>query len=130
MKMFIFCQAAQGGGHRTLLYGHAILLRHSFSGMVSSNCTKVKMNVIFLEKSYLTNLIFNNEECGELSISLIIVPKIRSCPELDNCSTELAINLTIVPMRNRPTLRDFPVIQRSFHNLHRVEIYPHLVIVL
>lgn len=27
-------QAAQGGGHRTLLYGHAILLRHSFSGMV------------------------------------------------------------------------------------------------
>lgn len=29
-------QAAQGGGHRTLLYGHAILLRHSFSGMVSS----------------------------------------------------------------------------------------------
>ncbi|XP_038144308.1 ryanodine receptor 3 isoform X1 [Cyprinodon tularosa] len=24
---------AQGGGHRTLLYGHAILLRHSFSGM-------------------------------------------------------------------------------------------------
>lgn len=30
-------QAAQGGGHRTLLYGHAILLRHSFSGMVSSS---------------------------------------------------------------------------------------------
>ncbi|XP_068071751.2 ryanodine receptor 3 isoform X2 [Danio rerio] len=26
-------RAAQGGGHRTLLYGHAILLRHSFSGM-------------------------------------------------------------------------------------------------
>ncbi|TSO67486.1 Ryanodine receptor 3 [Bagarius yarrelli] len=26
-------QAAHGGGHRTLLYGHAILLRHSFSGM-------------------------------------------------------------------------------------------------
>ncbi|XP_078504129.1 ryanodine receptor 2 [Lissotriton helveticus] len=26
-------QAAQGGGHRTLLYGHAILLRHSYSGM-------------------------------------------------------------------------------------------------
>ncbi|XP_051500982.1 ryanodine receptor 3 [Myxocyprinus asiaticus] len=25
--------AAQGGGHRTLLYGHAILLRHSLSGM-------------------------------------------------------------------------------------------------
>ncbi|XP_064920308.1 ryanodine receptor 3 isoform X2 [Columba livia] len=25
--------AAQGGGHRTLLYGHAILLRHSFSEM-------------------------------------------------------------------------------------------------
>lgn len=28
-------QTAQGGGHRTLLYGHAILLRHSYSGMVS-----------------------------------------------------------------------------------------------
>lgn len=28
-------QSAQGGGHRTLLYGHAILLRHSYSGMVS-----------------------------------------------------------------------------------------------
>jgi len=26
-------QTAQGGGHRTLLYGHAILLRHSYSGM-------------------------------------------------------------------------------------------------
>ncbi|KAK1793405.1 hypothetical protein P4O66_011783 [Electrophorus voltai] len=26
-------QAAHGGGHRTLLYGHAILLRHSLSGM-------------------------------------------------------------------------------------------------
>ncbi|XP_077366254.1 ryanodine receptor 3 [Festucalex cinctus] len=26
-------KAGQGGGHRTLLYGHAILLRHSFSGM-------------------------------------------------------------------------------------------------
>ncbi|KAG7250102.1 hypothetical protein CRUP_014849, partial [Coryphaenoides rupestris] len=26
-------QAGQGGGHRTLLYGHAILLRHSFSSM-------------------------------------------------------------------------------------------------
>ncbi|XP_056401288.1 ryanodine receptor 3 isoform X2 [Hyla sarda] len=26
-------KASQGGGHRTLLYGHAILLRHSFSGM-------------------------------------------------------------------------------------------------
>lgn len=26
---------AQGGGHRTLLYGHAVLLRHSYSGMVS-----------------------------------------------------------------------------------------------
>ncbi|XP_029456052.1 LOW QUALITY PROTEIN: ryanodine receptor 3 [Rhinatrema bivittatum] len=25
--------ASQGGGHRTLLYGHAILLQHSFSGM-------------------------------------------------------------------------------------------------
>ncbi|XP_053330601.1 ryanodine receptor 3 [Spea bombifrons] len=25
--------ASHGGGHRTLLYGHAILLRHSFSGM-------------------------------------------------------------------------------------------------
>jgi len=31
--VFIF-QSAQGGGHRTLLYGHAILLRHSYSGMV------------------------------------------------------------------------------------------------
>ncbi|CAN0250954.1 unnamed protein product [Lampetra fluviatilis] len=27
---------AQGGGHRTLLYGHAILLRHSYSGMYLS----------------------------------------------------------------------------------------------
>ncbi|NXP83938.1 RYR2 protein, partial [Passerina amoena] len=31
---FLFAfQSAQGGGHRTLLYGHAILLRHSYSGM-------------------------------------------------------------------------------------------------
>uniref|UniRef100_A0A3Q2Y9Q9 Inositol 1,4,5-trisphosphate/ryanodine receptor domain-containing protein n=1 Tax=Hippocampus comes TaxID=109280 RepID=A0A3Q2Y9Q9_HIPCM len=26
--------SSQGGGHRTLLYGHAILLRHNHSGMV------------------------------------------------------------------------------------------------
>ncbi|GCB66000.1 hypothetical protein scyTo_0014941, partial [Scyliorhinus torazame] len=26
-------EGAQGGGHRTLLYGHAILLRHAYSGM-------------------------------------------------------------------------------------------------
>lgn len=36
-NLLVFCswQAGQGGGHRTLLYGHAILLRHSFSSMVS-----------------------------------------------------------------------------------------------
>uniref|UniRef100_A0A8C6THZ3 Inositol 1,4,5-trisphosphate/ryanodine receptor domain-containing protein n=1 Tax=Neogobius melanostomus TaxID=47308 RepID=A0A8C6THZ3_9GOBI len=28
---------AQGGGHRTLLYGHAVLLRHSYSSMVSES---------------------------------------------------------------------------------------------
>uniref|UniRef100_A0A3B5M9W5 Inositol 1,4,5-trisphosphate/ryanodine receptor domain-containing protein n=1 Tax=Xiphophorus couchianus TaxID=32473 RepID=A0A3B5M9W5_9TELE len=28
-------ESSQGGGHRTLLYGHAILLRHHHSGMVS-----------------------------------------------------------------------------------------------
>uniref|UniRef100_A0A3B3CQK9 Inositol 1,4,5-trisphosphate/ryanodine receptor domain-containing protein n=1 Tax=Oryzias melastigma TaxID=30732 RepID=A0A3B3CQK9_ORYME len=27
-------ESSQGGGHRTLLYGHAILLRHHHSGMV------------------------------------------------------------------------------------------------
>uniref|UniRef100_A0A3Q3ME90 Inositol 1,4,5-trisphosphate/ryanodine receptor domain-containing protein n=1 Tax=Labrus bergylta TaxID=56723 RepID=A0A3Q3ME90_9LABR len=26
-----------GGSHRTLLYGHAVLLRHSYSGMVSTH---------------------------------------------------------------------------------------------
>uniref|UniRef100_A0A4W5NRM4 Ryanodine receptor 3 n=1 Tax=Hucho hucho TaxID=62062 RepID=A0A4W5NRM4_9TELE len=34
MGVVLSPQAAQGGGHRTLLYGHAILLRHSFSAMV------------------------------------------------------------------------------------------------
>uniref|UniRef100_A0A671VHP5 Uncharacterized protein n=1 Tax=Sparus aurata TaxID=8175 RepID=A0A671VHP5_SPAAU len=29
----IWVGTAQGGGHRTLLYGHAVLLRHSYSGM-------------------------------------------------------------------------------------------------
>ncbi|XP_069017865.1 ryanodine receptor 3 isoform X1 [Embiotoca jacksoni] len=32
-KWRLIKKAGQGGGHRTLLYGHAILLRHSFSGM-------------------------------------------------------------------------------------------------
>lgn len=31
-------QSSQGGGHRTLLYGHAILLRHYHSSMVSYTC--------------------------------------------------------------------------------------------
>uniref|UniRef100_A0A2K5BWE5 Inositol 1,4,5-trisphosphate/ryanodine receptor domain-containing protein n=1 Tax=Aotus nancymaae TaxID=37293 RepID=A0A2K5BWE5_AOTNA len=35
--------AAQGGGHRTLLYGHAILLRHSFSGMYLTSIWKIKL---------------------------------------------------------------------------------------
>lgn len=30
-----FSQSSQGGGHRTLLYGHAILLKHTHSSMVS-----------------------------------------------------------------------------------------------
>uniref|UniRef100_A0A8C3VGZ6 Ryanodine receptor 3 n=1 Tax=Catharus ustulatus TaxID=91951 RepID=A0A8C3VGZ6_CATUS len=33
VRTTLFPLAAQGGGHRTLLYGHAILLRHSFSEM-------------------------------------------------------------------------------------------------
>ncbi|KAM6389922.1 ryanodine receptor 1-like [Rhynochetos jubatus] len=32
-------ESSQGGGHRTLLYGHAILLRHSHSGMYLSCLT-------------------------------------------------------------------------------------------
>lgn len=44
MKFYVFIvvfsssfvmQSSQGGGHRTLLYGHAILLRHCHSDMVS-----------------------------------------------------------------------------------------------
>ncbi|XP_064817617.1 ryanodine receptor 2-like, partial [Oncorhynchus masou masou] len=31
--MSVKTRTAQGGGHRTLLYGHAVLLRHSYSGM-------------------------------------------------------------------------------------------------
>ncbi|XP_032882821.1 ryanodine receptor 3 isoform X4 [Amblyraja radiata] len=34
--------AAQGGGHRTLLYGHAILLRHTYSGMYLSCLTTTR----------------------------------------------------------------------------------------
>uniref|UniRef100_A0A3B4B907 Inositol 1,4,5-trisphosphate/ryanodine receptor domain-containing protein n=1 Tax=Periophthalmus magnuspinnatus TaxID=409849 RepID=A0A3B4B907_9GOBI len=37
--------AGQGGGHRTLLYGHAILLRHSFSGMVSTSLDTTFMDI-------------------------------------------------------------------------------------
>ncbi|XP_066532570.1 ryanodine receptor 3 [Hoplias malabaricus] len=36
--------AGQGGGHRTLLYGHAILLRHSFSGMYMA-CLKTSRSL-------------------------------------------------------------------------------------
>nr|XP_023404922.1 ryanodine receptor 2-like [Loxodonta africana] len=35
-KWKFMMKTAQGGGHRTLLYGHAILLRHSYSGMYLS----------------------------------------------------------------------------------------------
>ncbi|XP_053093312.1 ryanodine receptor 3 isoform X2 [Pangasianodon hypophthalmus] len=37
-------KAVHGGGHRTLLYGHAILLRHSFSGMYLT-CLKTSRSV-------------------------------------------------------------------------------------
>lgn len=58
--MMIICylciswQAAQGGGHRTLLYGHAILLRHSFSGMVSINNTLLSVSYICTHDIYLS----------------------------------------------------------------------------
>uniref|UniRef100_A0A3P9B5N6 Ryanodine receptor 3 n=1 Tax=Maylandia zebra TaxID=106582 RepID=A0A3P9B5N6_9CICH len=42
--------AGQGGGHRTLLYGHAILLRHSFSGMYLT-CFKLSFDVGLQEDS-------------------------------------------------------------------------------
>lgn len=32
--LYFYLQSSQGGGHRTLLYGHAILLRHYHSSMV------------------------------------------------------------------------------------------------
>uniref|UniRef100_A0A668TZ90 Inositol 1,4,5-trisphosphate/ryanodine receptor domain-containing protein n=1 Tax=Oreochromis aureus TaxID=47969 RepID=A0A668TZ90_OREAU len=32
-------ESSQGGGHRTLLYGHAILLKHTHSSMVSTFMT-------------------------------------------------------------------------------------------
>lgn len=35
-----FSQSSQGGGHRTLLYGHAILLKHTHSSMVSTFTVK------------------------------------------------------------------------------------------
>lgn len=37
-------QAAQSGGHKTLLYGHAILLRHSFSSMVRLTAVSVAIS--------------------------------------------------------------------------------------
>ncbi|TRY83564.1 hypothetical protein DNTS_016272, partial [Danionella cerebrum] len=44
--------ATQGGGHRTLLYGHAILLRHSFSAMTSRSITdKLSFDVGLQEDS-------------------------------------------------------------------------------
>lgn len=47
-------QSSQGGGHRTLLYGHAILLRHNHSGMVGLSCTlsKVRWNRYMLRKHF------------------------------------------------------------------------------
>ncbi len=47
-------QAGQGGGHRTLLYGHAILLRHSFSGMVS-----ISNAITILKKKSQRNSVYN-----------------------------------------------------------------------
>uniref|UniRef100_A0A8C3L4N9 Ryanodine receptor 2 n=1 Tax=Chrysolophus pictus TaxID=9089 RepID=A0A8C3L4N9_CHRPC len=47
--------SAQGGGHRTLLYGHAILLRHSYS-----NC-KCNSNTIALYSQFLFLLLLNND---------------------------------------------------------------------
>ncbi|GAB1286690.1 Ryanodine receptor 3 [Apodemus speciosus] len=42
--------AAQGGGHRTLLYGHAILLRHSFSGMhLSISNGSIQVDASFMQ---------------------------------------------------------------------------------
>ncbi|XP_023404922.2 ryanodine receptor 2-like [Loxodonta africana] len=44
-KWKFMMKTAQGGGHRTLLYGHAILLRHSYSGMVSRPADPLEMHI-------------------------------------------------------------------------------------
>uniref|UniRef100_A0A3B4AQB1 Inositol 1,4,5-trisphosphate/ryanodine receptor domain-containing protein n=1 Tax=Periophthalmus magnuspinnatus TaxID=409849 RepID=A0A3B4AQB1_9GOBI len=38
-------KAAHSGGHKTLLYGHAILLRHSFSSMVRGRALYYQHNI-------------------------------------------------------------------------------------
>ncbi|MGH0130872.1 UNVERIFIED_CONTAM: hypothetical protein FKN15_018335 [Acipenser sinensis] len=58
--------AAQGGGHRTLLYGHAILLRHSFSSMhLSSSNGSVQVDASFMQTLWNVHLTCSGSNVAE-----------------------------------------------------------------
>ncbi|KAA0711620.1 Ryanodine receptor 3 [Triplophysa tibetana] len=59
--------AAHSAGHRTLLYGHAILLRHSFSGMVSKPSSHALKYSRLLHNS---SLVFQYLTCLKTSRSM------------------------------------------------------------
>lgn len=73
LNVFIF----QGGqsGHRTLLYGHAILLRHLQSNMVSCVCRLLYINSFKgTQKERKTFAFTNLEFCCDVTISSSAVP--------------------------------------------------------
>lgn len=49
-------KSSQGGGHRTLLYGHAILLRHTHSGMVSNKTSGTQLRKLFTPWTLFTSI--------------------------------------------------------------------------
>lgn len=63
-----FSQSSQGGGHRTLLYGHAILLKHTHSNMVSTFAVKMWLLLLYLEVAVLFT-VYYSLNCLEYVIS-------------------------------------------------------------
>lgn len=91
-----FSQSSQGGGHRTLLYGHAILLKHTHSNMVSTFAVKMWL----LLSSHNANLLSFSLCCSTWAVwllhahwqtSWLLMWACRKTPQVDTHFTETSV---------------------------------------
>lgn len=99
---FSFSQSSQGGGHRTLLYGHAILLKHTHSSMVSTFTIKCVLSSQSIMVSHgltcMSSLFFTLQYLSCLTTSRSLTDKLAFDVGLQEDSTGgVALGCTLFP---------------------------------